>query len=238
MRAVIIGASGGVGRALVDHLAARANIEAIHAFARQELDWAHSKVRSGQLDLLDEASIASAAASVADEGPPDLVFVATGILSEGAELQPEKSFRKQDRAAFERVFAINTLGPALIAKLFLPFTPRQNRAVFAALSARVGSISDNRLGGWHAYRASKAALNMLIKNYAIEQSRRNEQFIAVSLHPGTVDTALSKPFQGNVPDAQLFTPEKSAGAMLDVIDQLTPADSGNSFDWAGKPIPA
>lgn len=238
MRAVIIGASGGVGRALVNILAARSNVEIVHAFSRRPLDWPDAKIRSGQLDLVDEASIAEAAASVASDGPPDLVFVATGILSDGAELQPEKSLRKQDSAAFERVFAINTIGPALVAKHFIPIMSRQGQSVFAALSARVGSISDNRLGGWHAYRASKAALNMLIKNYAIEQSRRNAQFIAVSLHPGTVDTALSKPFQSNVPDAQLFSPEKSAGALLDVVDRMTPADSGKSFDWAGKLIPA
>ena len=116
--------------------------------------------------------------------------------------------------------------------------PRNGRTVFAALSARVGSISDNQIGGWHAYRASKAALNMLIRNFAIEQARRNEDAIIVSLHPGTVDTALSKPFQRGVPDQQLFTAEQSANYLLDVTSALTPADSGKAFDWAGKEIPA
>ena len=120
----------------------------------------------------------------------------------------------------------------------LPLMPRKGRAVFAALSARVGSISDNRLGGWHAYRASKAALNMLVRNYAIEQARVNDRFIAVTLHPGTVDTGLSRPFQSNVPDAQLFSPDQSAGYLLKVIEGLTPANTGKSFDWAGKEIPA
>ena len=116
--------------------------------------------------------------------------------------------------------------------------PRRGRALFAVLSARVGSISDNRLGGWHAYRASKAALNMLVRNYAIEQARVNDQFITVSLHPGTVDTGLSRRFQSNVPGAQLFSPDQSAGYLLNVIDGLTPADTGKCLDWAGKEIPA
>ncbi|MEM9573292.1 MAG: SDR family NAD(P)-dependent oxidoreductase [Pseudomonadota bacterium] len=238
MRAVIIGASGGIGRAVVEALIARADVDAIYSFSRTPTEWAHAKVRSAPLDLLDEASIAAAAKIVANDGAPDLVFVATGLLSNGAALQPEKSLRQQSAAAFEQVFAINTFGPALVAKHFIPIMPRQTRAVFAALSARVGSISDNRLGGWHAYRASKAALNMLIQNYAIEQRRRNEAFIAISLHPGTVDTALSKPFQGNVPDQQLFSPDKAARKLLDVIALLEPADSGKCFDWAGAPIPA
>ena len=127
---------------------------------------------------------------------------------------------------------------ALIAKHFIPIQPKSRHAMFVALSARVGSISDNRLGGWHAYRASKAALNMLIRNYAIEQARRNPKFVAVSLHPGTVDTALSRPFQSGVPDQQLFTAEQSANHLLDVIDGLTPDHSGKAFDWAGLEIPA
>ena len=238
MRAVIIGASGGIGRALVEALSERSDFEAIHAYARSSIDWAPAKALSGHIDLRDEASIAVAAKAVANDGPPDLVFVATGILSNETGLQPEKSLRHQSADAFEQVFAINTIGPALVAKHFIPIMPRQTRAVFAALSARVGSISDNRLGGWHAYRASKAALNMLVQNYAIEQGRRNEHFIAVSLHPGTVDTALSKPFQGNVPEGQLFSADTSARVLLDVIARLKPADSGKCFDWAGKPIPA
>lgn len=238
MQAVIIGASGGIGRALTDALAERADMTRIHALSRSGETPAQPKVEPGQIDILDEASLEAAAARVAGEGEPELVIVASGILSDGAELQPEKSYRHQNRAAFERVFAVNTIGPALVAKHFLPIMPRQGRAVFAALSARVGSISDNRLGGWHAYRASKAALNMLIRNYAIEQARRNPDFISVSLHPGTVDTDLSAPFQGNVLPAQLFTPEQSAAHLLDVIEALAPDSSGKAFDWAGEEIPA
>lgn len=236
MRAVIIGATGGIGSALVEQLAQRPDIETVHALSRTGQTFPHANVQSGTLDLLDESSIEAAAAIVKQSGPPDLVFIASGLLSEGADLQPEKSYRHQDLVAFQRVFEINTFGPGLIAKHFLPIMPRKGRAVFAALSARVGSITDNRVGGWHAYRASKAALNMLIKNYAIEQARRNEDFIAVSLHPGTVDTALSQPFQSNVPDKQLFSPDVSAAHLLNVIARLQPADSGKAFDWAGQEI--
>ncbi len=135
-----------------------------------------------------------------------------------------------------RSFEINTIGPALIAKHVLPLLPRDRRAVFAVLSARVGSISDNRLGGWYSYRASKAALNQIIRCLAIELAPKRPQAICVGLHPGTVDTALSKPFQGNVADTRLFTTDQSAAHLLNVIAALTPAQSGRVFDWAGQEI--
>lgn len=238
MQAVIIGATGGIGAALTQELVNRADVNLVHALSRRGAGVSSAKLKPGRIDLLDEDSITAAAKEVAASGAPDLVIVATGILSDGAGLSPEKSYRQQSPEAFQRVFELNTFGPGLVAKHFLPIMPRSGRAVFAALSARVGSISDNRMGGWHVYRASKAALNMLIRNYAIEQKRRNENFIAVSLHPGTVDTELSKPFQSNVPSKQLFTAEQSARHLLQVVDQLTPNDSGRAFDWAGKEIPA
>ncbi len=238
MRVAIIGASGGIGRAMVEQLTQRADIEKIYALSRSEAAFDSEKVQVMSLDLAREDSIRAAATEISATGALDQVILTTGILSEGGALKPEKSLRQQDRDAFETVFAINTIGPALVAKHFIPIMPRKGRAVFAALSARVGSISDNRIGGWHAYRASKAALNMLIRNYAIEQARRNDQFIAVSLHPGTVDTALSKPFQSGVPEKQLFSPDQSAAYLLVVIDALTPDHSGKAFDWAGQEIPA
>ncbi len=238
MRAVIIGATGGIGRALVTQLAARPETETVYALSRTGDTEPGPKVKADKIDLTDETSIAACAAAIAADGRPQLIIVAAGILSNETGLKPEKSYKQQDLSAFERVFAINTFGPGLVAKHFLPIMPRSGRAVFAALSARVGSISDNSIGGWHAYRASKAALNMLIRNYAIEQARRNEDFIALSLHPGTVDTALSKPFQSGVPEKQLFTPDQSAAHLLDVIASASPADSGKAFDWAGKEIPA
>lgn len=238
MRAVVIGASGGVGGALVQLLAERDEVEAVHALSRSGRGPEGAKIAAGRIDIVDEKSVAAAAEAVKSAGLPDLIIVASGILSDSESLQPEKSFRHQSMANFERVFAINTFGPGLVAKHFLPLMPRKGRAVFAALSARVGSISDNGYGGWHSYRASKAALNMLMKNYAIEQARKNDEFVVASLHPGTVDTGLSKPFQSNVPDKKLFTPEQSAGYLLGVIDALTPEQTGKAFDWAGKEIPA
>ena len=237
MRAVIIGASGGIGAALVAQLASRAAYEQVYALSRNTIA-ASGNIRALRIDLDQEETIRAAASEIGKDGAPDLVIVSTGILSDEAGLAPEKSYRQQSPEAFEKVFRINTIGPALIAKHFLPIMPRKQRAVFAALSARVGSISDNRIGGWHAYRASKAALNMLIKNYAIEQARRNEAFIAVGVHPGTVDTGLSKPFQSGVPDKQLFSADQSASYLLNVIEGLTPSDSGKVFDWAGKEVPA
>ncbi|MEM5516089.1 SDR family NAD(P)-dependent oxidoreductase [Henriciella sp. AS95] len=237
MSAVIIGASGGIGRALTLALSHNSKFGTIHAFSRREVrDWPAGVV-PGHIDILDEATIKAAANQVAKAGHPELVIVASGLLSEG-DTQPEKSWRHQGLDSYRRVFDINTFGPALIAKHFLSIMPNDRRAVFAAVSARVGSISDNRLGGWHAYRASKAALNMLIRNFAIEWRRKNDQSICVGLHPGTVDTDLSKPFQANVPGKQLFSAEQSAGYLLGVVDRLTPEDTGKVFDWAGKEVPA
>ncbi len=238
MRAVIIGSSGGIGAALTAHLEAREDVSSVYALSRRGEHQSAGKVSGLPLDLTEEDSIAAAAETIRADGAPDLVIIAAGILSDATGLKPEKSLKQQSSDAFKTVFEINTIGPALVAKHFLPIMPRTGRAVFAALTARVGSISDNRIGGWHAYRASKAALNMLIQNYAIEQARRNADFIAVGLHPGTVDTALSKPFQSGVPDKQLFSPAQSASYLLKVIDGLTASDSGKIFDWAGKEIPA
>jgi NAD(P)-dependent dehydrogenase (short-subunit alcohol dehydrogenase family) len=237
MQAIVFGASGGIGHALAAQLAARNDISCVHAVSRSPAP-SGPNIVSHTADITHEADLASLTGSLKAKGDIDLVIVATGLLSHDRGLSPEKSYRHQSMDAFEQVFRVNTFGPALVAKYMLPLMPRNRRAVFAALSARVGSISDNRLGGWHAYRASKAALNMLVRNYAIEQARISEQFIAVSLHPGTVDTGLSQPFQSNVPDAQLFTPDQSAAYLLDVIESLTPADSGKCFDWAGKEVPA
>lgn len=236
MRAVVFGVSGGIGRALAEGLVSR-GADSVYGFSRRRVDEIPG-VEMAHADITSESDLAKAAARVEADGPPDLVIVSIGILSQPEGLEPEKSYRHQELEAFEQVFRVNTFGPALVAKHFLPIMPRKERAVFAALSARVGSISDNRIGGWHAYRASKAALNMLIRNYAIEQGRRNKEFIAVGLHPGTVDTELSRPFQDNVPDKKLFTPAYSANSLLDVIQSLGPDDSGQVLDYAGKIVPA
>lgn len=216
MKTVIIGSNGGIGGALADALADEG--ASVRRFARPELD------------LLDEASIAAAAAGA---GTPELVIVATGLLyDKGAG--PEKSIRDLDPAWLARQYAVNAIGPVMVAKHFLPIMPRTGRSVFAVLSARVGSISDNRLGGWYGYRASKAALNQLVRTLAIEDKRRNERGIVVALHPGTVDTRLSKPFQQTGRD--IFKPDRAAVQLLDVIDELKSQDSGKLIAWDGAEI--
>lgn len=235
MRACIFGASGGIGAALVAQLAARDDVAEVFAVSRRPTAGG-GKVVPLAFTLTDEASIASAAARMGEGGGIDLAVVATGVLTTPGGKGPEKGWAQVDGAVMAEVFAFNTIGPALIAKHVLPLVPRAERSVFAVLSARVGSIGDNRLGGWHSYRASKAALNMLVRNWAIELARVRPQAIAVALHPGTVDTDLSQPFQRGVPQDRLFTPERSAGHLLDVIDGLTPQDNGGLFAWDGSRI--
>lgn len=226
--AVIIGASGGIGGALEKALRDEGAYEIVHGFAR-------SRNGTHHIDLLDEETIAAAAKHVSDGPLPSLVFVATGLLHDG-DRTPEKALRDLDFDGLACLYAVNAIGPALIAKHFLPIMPKAGPSVFAALSARVGSITDNRLGGWHGYRASKAALNMFIRTIAIEERRRNDRTIVVALHPGTVDTDLSRPFQGNVPAGRLFKPERAALQLLDVIEELKVTDSGKFFDFQGDEI--
>lgn len=234
MRCAIFGASGGIGAALVDLLAAREDVAEVHALARAPRP-SIGKVRSHAFDLTDEASIAAACATIA--APLDLVIVATGRLVRDNGNGPEKSWRALDAAAMAEMFAINTIGPALIGKHSMPLMRKDARPVFAAISAKVGSITDNRLGGWHSYRASKAALNMMVRNFAIELARTNPAAIAVTLHPGTVDTPLSRPFQRGVPPEKLFTPAQSATHLLHVIEALSAGDSGKLLAWDGSELP-
>jgi NAD(P)-dependent dehydrogenase (short-subunit alcohol dehydrogenase family) len=188
------------------------------------------------IDLLDEKSLAASALIASAAKPLDLVFVATGILHREPDVQPEKSMQKLSMSTMSEVFKVNTIGPALVARHFLPVMRRKGKSVFAVLSARVGSIADNRLGGWVSYRASKAALNMVVKTLSIEHARRFPESIVVALHPGTVDTALSEPFSAGVAANSLFTPDYSADCLLRVIDGLHAAESGGFFAWDGKAI--
>ncbi|HAJ47481.1 MAG TPA: C-factor [Alphaproteobacteria bacterium] len=233
-RAVVFGASGGIGSAFVDHLSSDPRCGVVYAGARITLAPV-PKVQPFAFDLRDETSIAMAAQMMSEGGPLDLVIVATGVLHREG-LKPEKTYRSLDADTMAAAFAVNAIGPALIAKHMLPLLARDRKAIFAAISARVGSISDNRLGGWHAYRASKAALNMLIRNFAIEQATRNKHALCVALHPGTVDTALSKPFQAGVAADKLFTPDHSAAAMLYVLDAATAERTGTLIAWEGQTI--
>lgn len=234
----VVGASGGLGGAFLAALENAPAVARVTALSRRPLRPRSAKTRWLAIDLEREDSIAAAAATVQGAGDAlHLVIVATGLLHDCNRLQPEKSWRNLEAASLQRAFAVNATGPALIAKHFLPMLARDRKTAFAALSARVGSIEDNQLGGWHAYRASKAALNMLIRTLAIELARRNDRALCVGLHPGTVDTGLSKPFQGNVPAGKLFTPPDAALQLLAVLDGLSPGESGGLFAWDGQPIP-
>jgi len=165
----------------------------------------------------------------------NMVFVATGVLNP-AGAGPEKRWKDLSPEALGHMFAVNTAGPALIAKHTLDHLARDRKSVFCALSARVGSIEDNRLGGWHAYRASKAALNMIVRSCSIELSHKNPSALCVAVHPGTVDTPLSRPFQKGVPSDQLFSPARAAEQILHVVDGLAPENSGGFFAWDGAQI--
>lgn len=223
--AVLVGASGGIGAALVEALDQSGRFDRVVGLGRNT---------TPELDLLDERTIERAAASVADAGDLRLVVVASGFLH-GAGRAPEKSWSELDPEALAYAFAINASGPALVMKHLLPLLPRTGKAVFAALSARVGSIGDNRLGGWYAYRASKAALNQLVRTAAIDLRRRRPDALCVALHPGTVDTALSAPFRKD--GLALQTPAVAAGRLLGVIDGLGPDQTGHAFDQNGELIP-
>ncbi len=220
MRSVVIGASGGIGAALADALEAKQR--PVIRIGRETVP---------KLDLEDEDSIASAAAAI---GPNlALIIDATGFLH-NEEFRPERSWRQLDPKHLAYSFAINAIGPALIMKHFLPLLARDERAVFATLSARVGSISDNHLGGWFSYRASKAALNQIVRTAAIELARTRKQAVCVALHPGTVSTRLSEPFAKAGLEVQ--TPSQAAAKLVAVIDALTAQQTGLLFDNRGAQI--
>lgn len=221
--AIVIGATGGIGAALANALEARG-----------QFVLRLSRSSTPPLDLLDEASIAAAAVHAARRGEIRLLIDATGFLHDD-RFRPEKGLRDLDPWALAQNFAVNAIGPALLMKHFLPLLPRDGRSLFATLSAKVGSIGDNRLGGWHGYRAAKAALNQLVRTAAIEVARRAPEAICIALHPGTVDTPLSAPFSKAGLD--VHPPAEAAAQMLATLDALTPADSGGFFSYDGARLP-
>ena len=225
-RAIVVGGSGGIGAALKRGLAGKGYV--VTALSREP-----NKSGAGDglaIDVTSAPSIEAAAARLRDKAPFLAILIATGLLHD-ADVRPEKSLRELNQTSLMRLFAVNSVGPALVAKHFVPLLPKHGRCIFAVLSARVGSIDDNRLGGWYGYRASKAALNMLMKTLAIELGRTHPEAICIALHPGTVDTSLSKPFQKAVALDRLFSPDEAAGYLLDALDQLTPAQSGRCYAW-------
>jgi len=224
--AVIVGASGGIGRAMRAALAGNGCPGTIIGLSRSS---------EPSMDLLDEASIEASARHVASQGQPlRFLFLATGFLHDDVH-RPERSLRDLSAAHMAKAYALNTIGPALVLKHFTPLLPREGRSIVAVLSAKVGSIGDNHLGGWHSYRASKAALNQILHTAAIELKRSRPQAICVAIHPGTVDTKLSAPF--SKAGLNVRPPGVAARELLEVIEALTPDESGGFFDYAGWPLP-
>lgn len=217
-RALVIGASGGIGAALAAALAARgADVTGI--------------VRAQGLDYLRPDSVAAVLGALS--GPFDAVLVATGILAPAGR-RPEKALAQIDAAAMAEVMAVNAIGPALVLAHLSRLLPRDRRAAVGVLSARVGSIGDNRLGGWHSYRAAKAALNQIVRGAAIELARSHPMAVCLALHPGTVETGLSADYRGRHP---ALTPAESAARLLSVLDAHGPADSGGFYDHTGAAVP-
>ena len=236
MNVAVVGAAGGIGSALVRRLGRDERVATVHELSREVGYPVSGKVWHCPIDITEEATIRNAAERVSASVPPDLVIVASGLLHREDDIHPEKAMRDLDARVMHEVFAINAIGPAIVAKHFLPKMRRDRKSVFAAISARVGSIGDNRLGGWASYRASKAALNMLLRTLAIEQRRSRPDSIVAALHPGTVNTELSRPFQSRVPRGKLFSTDVAAEYLLGVINNMTPADSGGFFAWDGTAI--
>ncbi len=244
---MIQGASRGIGLALVGALIDSDRFSTIVACCRNPAASEPLRALAGQspgrvrvlsLDVTRPDSVTAAAARIGRWGlKPALVLNVSGLLHDGTAVRPERRLEEIDPVAMERVFAVNALGPAIMLREFLPLMSRDGRSVMAMLSARVGSISDNRLGGWYAYRASKAALNQLVKSASIEAARRFPGVVLAALHPGTTDTDLSAPFQARVPEGKLFSPTYVANRLLDVINTLEADDSGHFFAWDGSEIP-
>ncbi len=219
VKALVIGATGGIGAAIVRALEAGGG------------DVTTLSRSADGLDVTDEASIARAASALA--GPFELIFDATGALViDGAG--PEKTIAAIDPAAMAAQFALNAIGPALLIKHLHPLLASDRRAVFVTLSARVGSISDNRLGGWISYRASKAALNQIVRTAAIEIARKRPRAVVAALHPGTVRTGLTARYADNHPTVSA---DEAAANLLAVVAGLTPGDTGGFFAWDGQAVP-
>ena len=235
-RALVLGASGAIGDALVRLLIKDPAISAVFAASRSGTSLADPKVTNLLVDSKDEESLAQAAEICRQNGPLDLIINAIGLLHDGDALKPEKALRDLKGDHLARLFWVNSITPALMLKYFSSLLTKDRAAIFATLSARVGSISDNKTGGWYGYRASKAALNQLIKTTSIELAVRRPNLICVGLHPGTVRSAMSEPFLAHYTKNEIFTPEVAAKALLDVLATLTPSQSGRIFAWDGQEI--
>ncbi len=222
--AVVIGNSGSIGSAIEKELSDQ-GFKNIIGFNRSS---------SPRLDLLNEETIAQSAQFIKDQNTPvSLVFDATGLLHDDNNM-PEKTYKNIDQIFMRKNFEINVMGPALIMKYFLPLLDKEEKSIFASISAKVGSISDNRYGGWYSYRASKAALNQMIKTASIEMKMKNQNAICLAIHPGTVESKLSKPFQKN--DLTIQSPQESASNILKILFNSELSDTGTFYNWDGEKI--
>lgn len=246
MNALIVGASQGIGLGFVTKLLQDDRFDRVFAtYRRREgaMGLFHLQAKYGdrlvclEVEITDEAQIMAAVEKIRSHvGQLHRAINCVGILHED-DLKPEKSLRHIDADRLMRYFQVNSIGAILLAKHLMPLFKHGARSVFATISAKVGSIGDNQLGGWYGYRASKAALNMLMKTAAIEYGRTCPRAIVVTLHPGTTDTRLSLPFQGNVPAEKLFSVDKTVTQLLTVVDRLNSGDSGQFFSWDGSRLP-
>lgn len=238
--ALIVGANGGLGKALVSALLKRPDISAVHGISRGAKPQELEKAIWHSLDAADESAVKELVDDLKQHHQFKLIVVCAGVLhgpNHGVDLRPEKRLEDLNPAALMSYFKTNTVLPAIWLKLGIQLLKGQEPAHLVVFSARVGSIEDNRLGGWYGYRASKSALNMLVKTAQVEYARRASNVTLVSYHPGTVDTALSKPFQANVAKDKLFTADFSAAQLLSFLPELSAQDAPHYIDWQGKTIP-
>jgi NAD(P)-dependent dehydrogenase (short-subunit alcohol dehydrogenase family) len=243
INALIVGASQGIGLGFVRYLLQQDMVNRVYGTYRSStaaaglLALPSDRLHCLPMDITNEDDIAQAIAHIQSDTPQlHLVVNCVGMLHEG-DLQPEKGLRQINRERLLRYFEVNSVGAILLAKHLLPLLSHGDRNVFATLSAKVGSIGDNQLGGWYGYRASKAALNMLMRTAALEYQRKRAKTILVTLHPGTTDTRLSKPFQRSVPPDKLFSCDRTVQQLMTVIQNLDESDSGGFFSWDGRPLP-
>ncbi len=242
MQLLLAGASGGIGLAMLRQLLREARWVRIYALYRrpspalESLAREEARLRLLQVDLSSDKDLAALPVSL--EGPLNWVINTSGLLHDSESgMQPEKSLQQLQRDNLMAGFEANAVNHLLLIKALEPLLAKRETLKIASLSARVGSIGDNRLGGWYGYRASKAALNQLMHTLAIEMTRLNRQSVCVTLHPGTTDTALSRPFQARVPSHKLFTPAFAAGRLIEVLESLSPEETGRFFAWDGEAIP-
>jgi len=241
--ALVVGASRGIGLAIAKQLLNEPGMQGVYATYRKSdtakdlLVIEDRRLETLQVDITSDEDLQRLTESIrANQDHPDFVINAAGILHEGT-LQPEKSLNQCNREALGRMFEVNSIGPLMLVRAMLPLMPKNRPCHFAVLSAMVGSIGDNRLGGWYGYRASKAALNQLMKTLAVECRRSHPRLCITSIHPGTTDSELSRPFQANVKPGNLYTPSQSADRVLRVVSAGRAQDSGRFVNWDGRRIP-